>query len=96
MTHMDARLFSDEIRERERRRRRKDMLWNVASFVLHVVFFGAVVMMTPVKSLVFDKEAKKSNPAADLSADRIEEIAACDLGDVDTRTYLRLSLLLRK
>ena len=72
---MDARLFSDEIRERERRRRRKDMLWNVASFVLHVVFFGAVVMMTPVKSLVFDKEAKKSNPAADLSADRIEEIA---------------------
>ena len=27
---------------------------------------------------------------------RIEEIAACDLGDVDTRTYLRLSLLLRK
>lgn len=73
---MDARLFSDEIRERERRRRRKDMLWNVASFVLHVAFFGAVVMMTPVKSLLFDKEAKKSNPAADLSADRIEEIAA--------------------
>ena len=76
MKHMDARLFSDEIRERERRRRRKDMLWNVASFVLHVAFFGAVVMMTPVKSLVFDTEAKKSNPAADLSADRIEEIAA--------------------
>ena len=42
---MNARLFSDEIRERERRRRRKDLLWSVASFVLHVAVFAAIVMM---------------------------------------------------
>ena len=66
---MDEKLFSDEIRERERKRRRKDLLWSVVSFVLHVVLFGAIVMLTPVKSLVFDKEKKKANPAADLPAE---------------------------
>ena len=85
---MNARLFSDEIRERERRRRRKDLLWSVASFVLHVAVFAAIVMMTPVKSLVFDKE-KKANPAADLSADRIEQIA-------DSLSQARINELLRQ
>ena len=86
---MNARLFSDEIRERERRRRRKDLLWSVASFVLHVAVFAAIVMMTPVKSLVFDKEKKKANPAADLSADRIEQIA-------DSLSQARINELLRQ
>ena len=82
---MNARLFSDEIRERERRRRRKDLLWSVASFVLHVAVFAAIVMM----SLVFDKEKKKANPAADLSADRIEQIA-------DSLSQARINELLRQ
>jgi len=86
---MDAKLFSDEIRERERRRRRKDLLWSVASFALHVALFGAIVLLTPVKSLVFDKEKKKANPAADLSADRIEQIA-------DSLSQARINELLRQ
>ena len=71
---MNERLFSDEIRARERRRRRRDFVWNVVSFVLHVIVFGAIVLLTPVKSLVFEEKAK-ANPAAELSADRIEQIA---------------------
>ena len=86
---MDTKLFSDEIRERERRRRRKDLLWSVASFVLHVALFGAVVLMTPVKDLVFEKEKKKANPAADLSADRIEQVA-------DALSQARINELLRQ
>ena len=86
---MDAKLFSDEIRERERRRRRKDLLWSVASFVLHVGVFAAIVLMTPVKSLVFDKEKKRANPAEDLSADRIEQIS-------DSLSQARINELLRQ
>ena len=86
---MDTQLFSDEIRERERRRRRKDLLWSVASFVLHVGVFAAIVLMTPVKSLVFDKEKKKANPAEDLSADRIEQIS-------DALSQARINELLRQ
>ncbi len=72
---MRERLFSDEIRERERKRRTRDVLWSVLSFALHLAFFGGVIFLTPVKSLVFEKEEKPSNPAADLSGDRIEEIS---------------------
>ena len=86
---MDERLFSDEIRERERKRRRKGLLWSVASFALHIAIFAAIVMMTPVKSLVFDKEKKKANPAEDLSADRIEQIS-------DSLSQARINELLRQ
>ena len=73
---MNERLFSDEIRERERRRRRNGALWSVASFILHVALFAVIILMTPVKSLVFEDAKKAPKDAAkDLSADRIEEIA---------------------
>ena len=71
---MDEKLFSDEIRARERRRRRGGLLWSVASFILHCVFFLAIVLLTPVKSLVFE-EKEKANPAAELSSDRLEQIS---------------------
>ncbi len=85
---MNERLFSDEIRARERRRRRRDFVWNVVSFVLHVIVFGAIVLLTPVKSLVFEEKAK-ANPAAELSADRIEQIA-------DALSQARVNELLRQ
>lgn len=72
---MNARLFSDEIRERERRRRRRGVLWGVASFVLHAAIFSAIVFMAPLKSLDRAKARKKANPAADLPAERIEQIS---------------------
>jgi len=86
---MDARLFSDEIRERERRRRRKGPLWSFASLALHVAVFTAIVMLTPVKSLVFDRERKKSNIADELPADRIEQIS-------DSLSQARINELLRQ
>ncbi len=67
------RLFSDEIRARERVRWRRDALWGVASFLVHLLLFAVIILMTPVRSLVFE-EKPKANPAADLSADRIEDI----------------------
>ena len=85
---MDEKLFSDEIRARERRRRRGGLLWSVASFVLHCVFFLAIVLLTPVKSLVF-KEKEKSNPAAELSSDRIEQIS-------DSLSEARINELLKQ
>lgn len=75
-------LFSDEIRRRENRRRRRSVWWGIASLVLHSALFTAIILLTPVKSLVFeDRKKEKSSPASDLSADRIEEIAQ-SLSDV--------------
>ena len=85
---MDEKLFSDEIRARERRRRRGGLLWSVASFVLHCVFFLAIVLLTPVKSLVFE-EKEKANPAAELSSDRIEQIS-------DSLSEARINELLKQ
>jgi len=64
--------FSDEIRERERLRRRKDLMWNVASVAFHVVLFGVIILMTPARSLL---KEKKKNPAETLPAERIEQIS---------------------
>lgn len=86
---MNDRLFSDEIRERMRRRRRKDLLWSVASFFLHVVLFGAIILLTPAKSLVFDEKKEVKDAAKDLSADRIEQIA-------DSLSQARINELLRQ
>ena len=86
---MNERLFSDEIRERERKRRRKDLLWSVASFFLHVALFGAIIMLTPVKSLVFEEKKERKDAAKDLSADRIEQIA-------DSLSQARINELLRQ
>lgn len=72
---MNTRFFSDEIREREKRRQRKSLLWGVVSFCLHAALVAALVFMTPAKSLVREKTRKKANPAADLPAERIEQIS---------------------
>ena len=85
---MDEKLFSDEIRARERRRRRGGLLWSVASFILQCVFFLAIVLLTPVKSLVFE-EKEKANPAAELSSDRIEQIS-------DSLSEARINELLKQ
>ena len=68
----DAR-FADEIRERERVRRRREMLWNAASVAFHVVLVLAIVWMTPARSLI--TERKKKNPAEHLPPERIEQIS---------------------
>ena len=82
----DAR-FADEIRERERVRRRREMLWNAASVAFHVVLVLAIVWMTPARSLI--TERKKKNPAEHLPPERIEQIS-------DALSQARVNELLRQ
>ena len=82
----DAR-FADEIRERERVRRRREMLWNAASVAFHVVLVLAIVWMTPARSLLVER--KKKNPAEHLPPERIEQIS-------DALSQARVNELLRQ
>ena len=82
----DAR-FADEIRERERVRRRREMLWNAASVAFHVALVAAIVWMTPARSLI--AERKKKNPAEHLPPERIEQIS-------DALSQARVNDLLRQ
>ena len=70
---MNEARFADELRERERLRRRKEFWWNAASVAFHVVLFGAIVLLTPARSLLVEK--KKKNPAEHLPPERIEQIS---------------------
>ena len=49
---MNEARFADEIRERERQRRRREFWWNAASVAFHVALFGAIVLLTPARSLL--------------------------------------------
>ncbi|MBQ6136504.1 MAG: hypothetical protein IJI73_03945 [Kiritimatiellae bacterium] len=82
-------LFSDGIRRRERERRRRGLAWSLASFAGHCAFFAAVVALTPVKDLVLPERGERANPAADLSADRIQDIA-------ESLSEVRIGELLRQ
>ena len=82
----DAR-FADEIRERERVRRRREMLWNAASVAFHVALVLAIVWMTPARSLLVER--KKKNPAEHLPPERIEQIS-------DALSQARVNELLRQ
>ena len=82
----DAR-FADEIRERERVRRRREMLWNAASVAFHVALVAVIVWMTPARSLI--AERKKKNPAEHLPPERIEQIS-------DALSQARVNELLRQ
>ena len=73
---VDISLQSDDIRRRERRRRRQGPLWGFLSVAAHVAFFAVIIFCTPVKDLVFEeKEMPPPNPAEDLSADRLEDLS---------------------
>lgn len=81
-------LSSEEIRERERRRRRLEPLWGLVSFLLHGLLIAALVLLTPVRTLLIDEEKPQKSAAEDLSADRIEQIGET-LSDVRARELLQ-------
>ena len=87
-------LFSDEIRERERKRRNKGPVWTIASFVLHLALFVVIILLTPVKSLIFEPKEPTKNAAEDLSSDRIEEIGE-QLSDVRMNELLQQILAMQ-
>lgn len=84
---MNDERFADEIRERERKRRRGEMLWNAASVAFHVALVLAVVWMTPARNLL--AERRKKNPAEHLPPERIEQIS-------DALSQARVNELLRQ
>ena len=91
---MDAELFSDEIRRREQARRKKGPVWTIASFVLHAALFVVIILLTPVKSLIFEPKEPTRNAAEDLSSDRIEEIGE-ELSDVRMNELLEQILAMQ-
>ena len=91
---MNDELFADEIRRRERARRRKGPVWTVCSFVLHIALFALIILLTPAKSLIFEPKDNKKDAAKDLSADRIEDIAE-DLSQVRINELLEQILAMQ-
>lgn len=82
-------LHANEIRTREQRRRRREPLWSLLSFLLHTGFFAALVWLTPVKELLVEpKEKPVRNAAEDLSADRLQDIGET-LSDVRANELLK-------
>lgn len=81
-------LFSDEIRERKRKRRRREPPWSLVSFLLHGVFIALVILCTPAKELVIPDKQEKPQPA-ELTADRLEDLA-------ETLTAARMNELLQQ
>ena len=82
----DVRLFSDQIRARERARRRAAPIWNAFSFILHLVLFAVIVLCTPVRELLVPEPREQT---MEIAADRIEDMA-------ETLTEARARELLRQ
>ncbi len=82
-------LFSDEVRLRERRRRRREPLWSLASVFLHVSIFALVVLLAPVTRLAAPGPKGRPQPSAELTADRLEALA-------ETLSSVRMNELLRQ
>ena len=82
----EVKLFSDEIRARERARRRKEPLWSVFSFLLHLGLFAVIILCTPVKELIVPEQKQQT---MEIAADRIEDMA-------ETLTEARISELMRQ
>ena len=80
-------LLADDVRRRERARRRSEPLWSVLSLLLHFVFFAALVFLTPVRKLVVPDTTPQER-AVEVSANRLEEMS-------ETLTSARLAELLR-
>ena len=91
---MDSELFSDGIRQREQARRKKGPVWTIASFVLHTAIFAVIILLTPVKSLIFEPKEPPRNAAEDLSSDRIQEIGE-ELSDVRMNELLEQILAMQ-
>ena len=54
--------------------RRHNFGWDAASVVLHVALFAALVLLTPVRKLVFPEREPVAPPVEKMSADKIEEL----------------------
>ena len=80
-------LLADDVRRRERARRRREPLWSALSLLLHFVFFTALVFLTPVRKLVVPDTTPQER-AVEVSANRLEEMS-------ETLTSARLAELLR-
>ncbi|MBQ6925132.1 MAG: hypothetical protein IJQ73_10870 [Kiritimatiellae bacterium] len=78
-------LLSDDIRRREKARRRSEPLWGALSLLLHVAFFAATLLLTPVRKLVVPEKAPQPNETA-ISSSRLmamsETLSAAHLAEL--------------
>ena len=82
-----AMLLSDDVRRRERARRRREPLWSLLSFLLHLVAFTAIVLLTPVRKIVIPENAPQQ-PEMEISANRLEAMS-------ETLSAARMAELIR-
>ena len=80
-------LLSEDVRRRERARRRREPLWGLLSFLLHLAAFTAVVLLTPVRKIVIPENAFQK-PAMEISANRLEAMS-------ETLSAVRMAELIR-
>lgn len=59
----EHKLFSDDMRERQKKQRRVAAVWPVLSFILHVLVFGILVFCTPLREIIIP-ERKEEQPSA--------------------------------
>ena len=71
----EARMFAEDLRMRERRRRLQAPFWQTISFILHGVFFIALVMFTPLREIVMPQEKPVEYSPAPVSSDQLEKIS---------------------
>lgn len=71
----EARMFAEDLRMRERRRRLQAPFWQTVSFILHGVFFIALVMFTPLREIVMPQEKPAEYSPTPVSSDQLEKIS---------------------
>jgi hypothetical protein len=69
-----ARMFAQDVRQRERKQYIQMPFWQTLSFILHVVGFIALVIFTPLREIIIP-ERKITKPEPNITAKRIEQLS---------------------
>lgn len=83
-------LFSERIRQRERRRQRLGFVWLLISCAVHVVLVGLVILLTPIRDVLF--EEKTEEPKVDKTPIEEQEMQQI----VETMEESRMEELLKE
>lgn len=72
----EHKLFSDDIRERQKKQRRLAALWPTLSLILHLIGFALLVIFTPLREIIIP-EKKENSPSqlSRLSEEELQDIA---------------------
>ena len=70
------RLFSDDIKERQKNQRRMAAVWPTLSLILHIIGFILLVIFTPLREIII-KEKKQESPSqlSRMSEEQLQDLA---------------------